>query len=159
MALVLGLGRLRRAPSSPMPFPGAFGIYWLCDGGEQVLSVTSHCMIQKVVFHRSPAGCSAVEEYSSTYDLRSTPCLHSHGNCVPKMMMWWHFNPGGHRALCKGDTVMSLCWKFPDTLKYRMLCNCLYMLCASWCLAVQSRYISISLRAMPRYCAMVQLRR
>lgn len=71
-----------------MRFPGTLCVWWLCDGGEQVLSVTSRCMIQKVVFHRSPAGCGAVEEYSSTHDLRGNRCLHSHGNCIPNVMMW-----------------------------------------------------------------------
>lgn len=82
--MALGLGRLRRAPTSPIA--GLLGTYWLRDGGEQVLPGTCHCMIQKVVFHGSPAGHGAVEEYSSIRDLSSTLCLHSHGNCTAKMM-------------------------------------------------------------------------
>lgn len=74
MALVLGLGRLRRAPGCPRPFPGTPGACWLHGGGEQVLSVTRHCMLPKVVFHRSPAGCGAVERSSSIHE-RSLPSL------------------------------------------------------------------------------------
>lgn len=78
-----------------------------------VLSMSSWGIIHKVVFHGSPAGCGAVEEYSSTHAPRSTLCLHSRGNCIPKMMMWWHFSPGGYRALCKGKKVMPLLLEVP----------------------------------------------
>lgn len=124
-----------------------------------VLPTTSWGMIHKVVFHGSPAGCGAVEEYSSTHDPRSTPSFTPVGTVFPS---WWC---GDISAL--EDTGLSAkaikfclyCWKFPNTLIYRMLYRCLYTLCVSWCLAIQSWCISISLRVMPRYSAIVQLQR
>lgn len=74
MALVLGLGRLRRAPSSPRPFPGTPGACWLPGGGEQVLSLPRLCVLPKAVFHRSPAGCGAGEPSSSIHE-HSLPSL------------------------------------------------------------------------------------
>lgn len=70
-----------------MPIPGIPVIYWLHDGGEQVLPVPGHGVIQEVVFHRSLAGCGALEECSSTHNLSGTLCLLFHENSIAEMIM------------------------------------------------------------------------
>lgn len=123
---------------SHVPIPGTSGIYWLHNGREQVLPAPGHSVIQEVVFHRTLAGCGALEECSSIHNLSDTLCLHSHGNGIAEMIMWWHFNPGVYRATQRQhNCVITL--EVPR--HHRTHCSSLYKLSISWFLVVQRQSI------------------